>query len=182
MEAARLMARGGAKRKRRGPKGYPAVDATPERFAKGDTAEFINPAEIDSSEQPIGRVRRFVNRPRLDRWHISGVITQRQYSAGDRYRTLHQRAFSEPRVVSAYGERTTGGQPDYGLARTDAQQQAREKFRMARLCVPSDMLGFIDRFILKNSLPAHRGRAQMRTITQARNALDALAEHFERGG
>lgn len=157
------------------------IDATPERLSKGDEAGFVNPAEIDSSEQPIGRVRRILTRPRLDRWHSSGVITQRQYAAGDRYRTLHQRAFTEPRVVSSYGERTTGGESDYGLARTDAQRQAREKFRLARQCVPSDMLGFIDRFILKNSLPSHRGRAQMRTITQARQALDALAQHFERG-
>lgn len=171
------MARG--KRKRRTPKQYAALDATPERFAKGDEAAFVNPAEIDSSEQPIGRVRRFIARPRLDRWHSSGVITQRQYSAGDRYRTLHQRAFSEPRVVSAYGERTTGGEPDYGLARTDAQQKARERFRMARLSVPADMLGFIDRLLLKNNLPPYRGRAQMRSITDARNALDTLAEHFE---
>jgi hypothetical protein len=173
------LARSGARRKRRGPKQYAAVDATPERFAKGDAAEFVNPAEIDSSEQPIGRVRRFVTRPRLDRWHTSGVITQRQYSAGDRYRTLHQRAFSEPRVVSAYGERTTGGEPDYGLARTDAQQKARERFRMARLCVPADILGFIDRLLLKNNLPSYRGRAQMHTISQTRDALDKLAEHFE---
>src|SRR3546814_15282969 len=36
-----------------------AMDATPERLAKGDHSEMVNPAEIDDTEQAIARVRRF---------------------------------------------------------------------------------------------------------------------------
>src|SRR3546814_2440351 len=34
-----------------------AMDATPERLAKGDHSEMVNPAEIDDTEQAIARVR-----------------------------------------------------------------------------------------------------------------------------
>ncbi|MGJ3630153.1 hypothetical protein AB5I41_31145 [Sphingomonas sp. MMS24-JH45] len=74
------------------------IDCTPERLAKGDASEFINPAIIDSSEQPIGHTRRFHKLSKLDRWHKAGVITQRQFVAGDEYRTLHMRAVSVPRA------------------------------------------------------------------------------------
>src|SRR3546814_20797437 len=36
-----------------------AMDATPERLAKGDHSEMVNPAEIDDTEQAIPRVRPF---------------------------------------------------------------------------------------------------------------------------
>ncbi len=155
------------------------IDATPERLAKGDTCEFINPATIDSSEQRIGYVRRFRKESRLDRWHASGIITQRQFTAGDEYRTLHMRAVSVPRVVASYGEATTGGDLDYGMARTVAQAKARERWRDARACIPRDTVGFLDRLLIHDSIPQHRGRAQMRTIDQTRRSLDALALHFE---
>jgi hypothetical protein len=155
-------------------------DATPERLAKGDASEFINPAIIDSAEQPIGRARRFHKMTRIDRWHRGGVITQRQFMAADQYRTLHARAISVPRVVASYGEATSGGETDYGMARTAAQARARSRFRAARSNIPVPMLGFIDGLILHDNLPDYRGRAQMRTFTQARQALDMLADHFDR--
>lgn len=156
------------------------LDATPERLAKGDASEFVNPAIIDSSEQPIGRARRFFRESRLDRWHKAGVITQRQYTAGDEYRTLHMRAVSVPRVVASYGERTSAGETDYGLARTAAQARARSRWRAARDNVPPRLLGVLERLLIHDALPRYRGRAQMQVITDARQGLDALAHHFER--
>lgn len=156
------------------------IDCTPERLAKGDASEFINPAIIDSSEQPIGHTRRFHKLSKLDRWHKAGVITQRQFVAGDEYRTLHMRAVSVPRVVASYGERTSAGECDYGLARTAAQARARQRWRAARDNVPMQLLGIADRLLIHDSLPAYRGRAQMNILADVRNALDALAHHFER--
>lgn len=155
------------------------MDATPERLAKGDASEFINPAIIDSSEQPIGNTRRFFKMTKLDRWHKSGVITQRQFTAGDEYRNLQMRAVSIPRVVASYGERTSAGECDYGLARTAAQARARQRFRAARDNIPTRLLGIADRLLIHDNLPAYRGRAQMNILTDVRNALDALARHFE---
>lgn len=157
-----------------------AVDATPERLKKGDDWHWKNPAEIDSSEQNIGNVRRFHKLTRLDRWHKAEVITQRQFNAGNTYRVLHHRATTEPRVVAAYGERSTGGETDYGLARNAAQARARSHWRQARAYIDRDMVGFIDRFIIHDRLPDYRGRAHMRTLAQARNALDRLAEFFDK--
>ena len=154
-------------------------DATPERLAKGDASEFINPAIIDSSEQPIGNARRFFKLSKLDGWHKSGVITQRQFSAGEQYRALQARAVSIPRVVASYGERTSAGECDYGMARTAAQARARQRFRAARDNIPTRLLGIADRLLIHDNLPAYRGRAQMNILADVRNALDALARHFE---
>lgn len=154
-------------------------DATPERLAKGDESEFVDPAKIDSSEQPIGRARRFVRTPHLDRWHNGGIITQRQWWAGDAYRKLFEGMQNMPRVVASYGERTTGGETDYGLARTDAQARRRVSFRAARAAIPLTVVGMIDRMILRNDMPGYRGRAQMHAITSVRDGLDKLAAHFE---
>lgn len=173
------MARGGAKRKRVRIM-EDVIDATPERLAKGDDFQFIDPAKIDSSEQRIGYVRQFRKESRLDQWHRREIITQRQFAAGHEYRSLHMRAIATPRVVSSYGERTTGGENDYGLARTDAQARARSRWRAAREAIPREMVAFLDRLLIHDSLPQYRGRAQMRTFSDCRKALDALALHFER--
>lgn len=186
------MARGGAARKRKEkslrmqmeaalPKrAEKPFDCTPERLTKGDSSDFVDPAKIDSSEQAIGRARQFRNLSRLDQWHRTGVIDQRQFTAGHEYRTLHMRATSTPRLVAAYGERTTGGERDFGMARTDAQARARMRWRQARDAIPRDMVAFLDRLLIHNSLPHYRGRAQMRSISDTRRALDELAYHFER--
>lgn len=155
------------------------LDCSPERLTKGDDFEFIDPAKIDSSEQPIGNVRRFRRVPHLDRWHKGGIITQRQWWAGDAYRRLYEGMQSLPRVVASYGERTTGGEPDYGLARTDAQARRRISFRAARSMIPADVMGLIEKLLLRNDLPEYRGRKQMNAIADARRGLDALADHFE---
>lgn len=155
---------------------------TPERIRQMDSDETLdhpNPAEIDSAEQPIGRVPRFRRVPHLDRWHKAKIITQRQWWAGDAYRRLYEGMQNLPRVVASYGERTSAGEPDYGLARTDAQARRRVSFRAARSMLPLDVMGLIERLLLRNDLPEYRGRKQMSAIADARRGLDALADHFE---
>ncbi|ODU22765.1 MAG: hypothetical protein ABS87_00945 [Sphingomonas sp. SCN 67-18] len=82
------------------------IDATPERLAKGDASEFINPAKIDSGEQPIGRARRFRS-SHLDRLYANRRLTWTQWHAGDWYRNQHARCHFALSVVASYGEQTS---------------------------------------------------------------------------
>lgn len=175
------MARGRqARRRKQAPVFAPAIDATPERLAMCES-EHVNPAEIDSSEQPIGYTRRLKAMTRLDKWHRAQVITQRQFDAGNWYRTVYEAGSVEPRVVASYGERSTGGENSYGLARTHRQLAARQALREARSVFSREIVGFMDRFLLRDALPDFRGRRMMHTITEARNALDDLANYLRLG-
>lgn len=151
------------------------VDATPERLGKGDYSEMVNPAEIDSSEQPIGLTRRF-KATHLDRLHRAERLTWAQWYAGDWYRTTHARCGFGASVTAGYGERTTGGEVSYGLARTERQAQARDLFRAARTQWPADMTGFMDRFLIHDELPRYGGREAARRIRQIGDALEVMAE------
>lgn len=150
------------------------VDATPERLGKGDEFEFINPAKIDSREQPIGLVRRF-RASHLDRLHSNGRLSWVQWYAGDWYRNQHARCSFALSVVASYGEQTSASEPSYGLPRTEAQVRARRIFKRARDSFPRQMLGFMDRFLLYDDLPRYGGRASMRNISQIAGALDCLS-------
>ncbi len=155
----------------------PHVDATPERLAKGDDSDFINPAEIDPREQPIGRVRRFRS-TMLDRLHKKGQLTWPQWYAGECYRNAHARAALAPAVTAAYGERTTVGECSYGLARTEAQVRARQFVRECREQIPFDMRGFMDRLLVHDDLPRYGGRRYYRSLAQIRDTLDTLAGYM----
>ena len=169
------MARAGRAKRKTRLRGLSAanVDATPERIAKGES-EFVNPAEIDSSEQAIGRVRRF-RASKLDRLHKAGRLTWIQWYAGDCYRNAHHRARFGLALVASYGERTTGGENSYGLPRTEAQLRARRFVMDARAQWPQSMQGFMDRLLIHDDLPRYGGRNAIRKMTEIRNALDVLA-------
>ena len=66
-----------------------ALDATPERLAKGDTAYVVNPAMVDSSQVP-GSARR-VTQSTVDRWKMSGKLDERQLVAIGHCQTLWDR-------------------------------------------------------------------------------------------
>lgn len=149
------------------------VDATPERLAKGDDFEFIDPAKIDSSEQPIGLVRRF-KASHLDRLRTSGRLPWALWYAGDWYRNQSERCRFALSIVSSYGERSSAGEPSYGLPRSHAQAKAREAFRLARLCFSADAR-FMDRFLLEDDLPTYGGRASLRNVRRIATNLDNLA-------
>lgn len=157
------------------------IDATPERLSKGDISEFVNPAKIDSAEQPIGLTRRFAS-AHLDRLHKNGRINWVQWYAGDWYRQTHQRARYASAGVGAYGERTSAPENPvsfgYGLPRQEAAVQARCRLRSARAQFPQHMIGFMDRFLIHDSLPKYGGRAAARSLTEIRNALDQLAGYL----
>jgi hypothetical protein len=153
------------------------LDATPERLAKGDYSEFIDPAKIDSSEQPIGRVRRF-RASHLDRLYGRGTISGTQYDAGDWYRNQYARSRFALSCVGSYGERTSAGEPSYGLPRTEAQARARQMFRAARSKFPLADLSLIERLLIENELPLFGGRVPLSVLNRIRRSLDQLAEHL----
>ena len=157
------------------------VDATPERLAKGDEFEFVNPAKIDSSEQPIGLTRRFRS-SHLDRLYQNDRLTWVQWYAGDWYRNQHARCSFALSVVASYGEQTSASEPSYGLPRTEAQLRARELFAKARRALPPHMLGFMERFLLHDAYPKYGGRAAMRNIREISGALDCLAVWLKLSG
>lgn len=150
------------------------IDATPERLAKGDHSEMVNPAEIDSGEQPIALTRRF-SVSHLDRLYRNEKLSWVQWYAGDWYRNQHHRARFGIQVVASYGERTSVGENSYGLPRTEAQLRARRAVMDARAQWPNGMQGFMDRLLIHDELPKYGGRAAMRNMAEIRNALDILA-------
>ncbi len=150
------------------------VDATPERLAKGDDFDFVNPATIDSAEQPIGLTRRF-RASHLDRLRNSGRLTWVQWYAGDWYRNQHERCRFALSVVASYGEQTSASEPSYGLPRSEAQARARQAFREARGSFSITDARFMDRFLLDDELPAYGGRASTRNVIRIARALNGLA-------
>lgn len=154
------------------------VVPTDERLAKGDHSEWVNPAEIDSSEQEIGLTRRFKS-SHLDRFYRNGRLTWVQWYAGDWLRNLHARCSFSLSVVASYGGRSGGGgEPNYGLPRTEAQLRARQIYMEARKAFPPTMIGFMERLLIHDELPRFGGRAAMRQTKEIAAALDALAGWF----
>lgn len=161
-----------------------ALDATPERLKQAanegnDPWEFVDPSRIDSV-QPIGLVRRF-KATHLDRFYKrdnpdKSLLTFRQWYAGDWYRSTHARAGFTMSVISSYGERTSCGEPSYGLARTESQAQQRELWREARSQFPRNMVGFMDRLLIHDELPRYGGRSRYRAVAEIGYALDCLAD------
>lgn len=153
------------------------IDITKERGEKGDHSEWVNPAEIDPREQPIGRVRRF-RMSHLDRLHRAEKLTWPQWYAGDWYRNTHHRCAFGAKVTGSYGERTTGGMQEAGLPRTEAQWRARQDLRQAREQWPQNVREHMDRFLLEDVYPKLSHRARDRDLGQMRNALDRLAMYL----
>lgn len=178
------MARGNRDRRNRKPLLEAAFDATPERLKQAanegqDPWEFVDPSRIDSI-QPIGLVRRF-RATHLDRWYKrdkpeKSILTFRQWYAGDWYRSTHARAGFNMSVIASYGERTSCGEPSYGLARTEAQAQARDLWREARSQFPKAVQGFMDRLLIHDALPSYGGTQRMKAIRDVGEALDYLAD------
>lgn len=156
------------------------IDATPERMAKGESD--VVQALIDRAGERPGNARKF-RASHLDRLHKSGSLNYYQWYAGDWYREKHTRCQFPLSVVASYGERSGAGEYPgnfgYGLPRQEAQARAREDLRRAREQFPRDMVGFMDRFLIHDTMPRYGGRAAMRNLAQIRRALDTLAGYLQ---
>lgn len=155
-----------------------------------DAWEYVDPARMDS-RKAIALVRRFKS-SHLDRFYRhsdsrwrpdkSSILTWRQWYAGRWYREEHNRAGFGTAVISSYGERTSGGEPAYGMPRTQRQADARSKWREARQQFSRTMVGFMDRFLIHDEMPKYGGgKCRMKGTTEIAFELDALADWLRLG-
>lgn len=163
----------GIARKREPKVKLPPMDATPERLAKEpDAAMEMVKDERNTAGTII--VRRF-RTTHLDRLHKNGKLSLQQWQAGEWYRNKHDEGHPSPRVTAQYGHHVPGGEPNYGLARTEYQLRSRQEWLKARSCWSRDQQGFMDRFLVRDELPRYGGRKAMRNIAFIRDALDEMA-------
>lgn len=159
------------------------VDATPERLAKSDHSEFINPAEIDSSEQVIARVRRFRD-SWVDRLYRRGMLTYAQWYACGWYQRVHAQAFAAPRVVADYGRGCGGlGDQSYGIAQSEAMAAARRQYREARDRLPVQMVQLVEAVVLHDDVPSFSyGQQRARFVARIAASVQPLAEWLHAPG
>lgn len=155
-------------------------DATPERLAKEPEAVVVETMPDDDS-RALRKARRF-RKPHLDRWHDAGMLTYRQFKAGEHYRDMHERALTRVSIVAAYGPRTGAGEHPgvfgYGLPRVQAVADARSEMRWMRDKIPQANRGTLDRYLLRDEMPRPSGRGHASLVAAIRQGLDALADYL----
>ena len=171
-----------AKGKRKAPSPIEELDGpTPEQLGKGgyDRLAMPNPdggnraalVHINRGFEENGRVFKTLH---LDRLHKAGQFSDAQYEAGVWYRDQHERGrYGQPQMSNLY--RVQGGTV---TSITDWTQDARDRWRAARACIPADMVGFMDALLLRNRWPKMHHRERFRTIERIRDALDCICIHI----
>lgn len=94
-----------------------AIDATPERLAKGDMIMVVNPALIDSSQR-AGSIRR-VTTSTIERWKRTALLDERQMVAISHCQTLWGR-IGGGRGLTVDFERVAGLPGGQGYAQQEA--------------------------------------------------------------
>lgn len=152
------------------------IDATPERLAK-EPSEVVDTFRADG-DTVLRKARRF-RKPHLDRWHGAGMLTQRQWAAGDAYRTTHERCQMRVSVVASYGERINAaanpGDFGYGLPLLNRQAEARREMRELRQQWDRHAQGVMDAFLLHDHFPRYGGKKHKDMVTTIRECLDKMA-------
>lgn len=154
---------------------------TPEQIAKGGYARLTMPNPDGGNRQAQVHINRgFEQNGRLfksrhfDRLHKAGQFTDEQYEAGVWYRDQHERGrFDQPKMSNLY--RVQGG---VVVSTSDLTQDARDRWRNARMAFPRDMVGFMDGLLLHNRWPKLHHRERFRTLDRVRSALDCLCAHL----
>ncbi|MBM3490306.1 MAG: hypothetical protein FJX68_07625 [Alphaproteobacteria bacterium] len=157
---------------------------TPKQQAR-NRYEEIDPATIDSGEQPIGRVKRNLTGNPLDRYRQRGNLSERQWRAGDRLRADHFLAGLELRVVQSYSLGSSGD-AGWQMPAGERQAAARERLRRALLAA-GPRLSAILIAVACQERPAggiggevgRSGRnAEVAGMTLLTLALDVLADQY----
>lgn len=163
-----------------------AVGPTPEQRARNVYAE-VNPAEIDSAEQPIGRAWRNLTATPLDRYHRRGLIDDRRWQAGERLRADFHRAQLGARVTLSYAAPTGAGQ-DVGwqMPAGDRQAEARDRWRRALAALGPGLAALVAAAVCEEATAADLGarlgrsgrNAEVAGMTALAIGLDLLADHY----
>lgn len=132
--------------------------------------------DIYAAEREDGKGRRYFRLQQLDRLHRNGKLTYEQHQAGKWYRDEWDRARFDAPQISTYGERITSNV--ITMTSADYRQDARDRWRSARMEWPRDMIGFMDAFLLRDRFPRLHHRAAARQLSDVRRALDAMARHL----
>lgn len=137
---------------------------TPEQAASGDY-------------ESKGGGRRYYRKSHLDRLHDNGKLTYEQHAAGTMYRDLHEAGrYDAPRTQDWTKVR---GPNVLNFTLPTSAQDARDRWHDARKEVPRDIVGFVDRLLLKGEWPQSRQqRHRDHYLATLRNGLDVLARHF----
>lgn len=148
--------------------GNTVVEPTPEWLAKGESRVVAVGGER-WTDQPLSTRRRVLTSYAM-RAYNSGKITARQYKACAWYRDRHELSGLEGNVKSVtYQPKIIGG-VNGGIMFTEAQLEAIEDLRNARLLIPSKLRKFFDIFLIDNIPLARAARAAY----AGRHPLDSL--------
>lgn len=152
------------------------MDATPERIAKSEGSEFVDPATIDSSRHRIGRVRRFKD-SWIDRMYRRDQLTYAQWYAAGWYRDRYTAGFSHPKVTASYGGTGSSDGVNYGQPRDARQWDARKLYRMARDRIPAQMVRLVEAVVIDDQMPPFsNGQQRDRFARRVAAALQPVAE------
>lgn len=117
--------------------------------------------------------RRTFKARHFDRLHRSGAWTEEQYLAGCWYRDAYERG-CYGRPASSDLMKVHGSVSCMEVA-FSTKQEARDKWRAARMALPKDMIGFVDGLILRDRWPKLYHRERARSLIKLAKALDDIA-------
>lgn len=120
--------------------------------------------------------RRFYRLQHLDRLHKNQKLTYEQHQAGKWYRDRWEAGQYDRPASTDYSR--PRGESIGDFTPLDRQQRARDEWRRARCEWPKDMVGFMDRFLLRDHFPRLHHRAAARQLSDIRRALDAMAKYL----
>ena len=114
-------------------------------------------------------VRRYRDECEVDGLNSRGFLTDRQWRAGVRFRTIYRAAVKQPRVCATYGQFVARGAT---LEASEAQADARNVLAGALDVVPAHLRETVVSIAGENQSP--KGRARMLA-----EALDYVADFFD---
>ncbi len=151
---------------------------TPERLARaGDLGEVVDLKHIGAGRSARTETLRLFDQSPLDRLYAKGVVSDRQFQAGDQYRAFWHYSGLDVRVTTHYGERIAISEEKSALPATARQAEFRQRHRQAREALGQE-LAAVAQAILLEELPlvaAGRKLFGRRQAQQARaSAIDTL--------
>lgn len=155
-----------------------AIDATPERLAKGDHTAMVNPAILDSA-QPIGLTRR-ITTSTIDRWKRQGLLSERQMVAINHCQGLWDRMGGSHGLVMDL-DKISGLQGGLGTAQQEAFTMIAEyerRFNMPEYwaCFENVVRWDEPGGVAGSRFAADRGRASQSAVMCVRFVADKVCE------
>lgn len=157
-----------------------AAGFVPPEQARRNDYEIVNAAVIDSNMPQVAVVR---NRTQwaIERYHVRGLIDERQFLAGEMFRKCYERAGIGQRVTANLDGVGGAWQCTYGMAVTERQADARKELRAVLDRMPDRIADIAVRAIIHDARPDDLGygsRSAMVGMAYIRMCLDVIADHY----